>query len=187
MATALLLLPLIAPHARPPQSYRPGGERPRFLRVSSPEVARTAAEEALLLDAGEGAVAIVAPLGLLAELRTMLERAAIESDESTVEELAPAVRLLGAREAKGLEFDHVLVVEPAAMAEEAAGVQGLRHLYVALTRPTKTLTVIYSRKLPGPLGREPQTTNSTRTGSENAPAASARRSSSPTAARPSSP
>ena len=49
------------------------------------------------------------------------------------------------RQAKGLEFDHVIVVEPALIAERE---QGLRHLYVALTRPTKTLVVLHSRPLP---------------------------------------
>ena len=43
---------------------------------------------------------------------------------------------------KGLEFDHVVVVEPALI---AAHEQGLRELYVALTRPTKTLVVVHAR------------------------------------------
>jgi DNA helicase IV len=58
-------------------------------------------------------------------------------DELTVPVLTP-------REAKGLEFDHVVVVEPAAIAEEG-GDGGLRELYVALTRPTQTLVVVHSR------------------------------------------
>jgi DNA helicase IV len=53
--------------------------------------------------------------------------------------------VLTPRQAKGLEFDHVVVVEPALIAERE---QGLRHLYVALTRPTKTLVVLHARKLP---------------------------------------
>jgi DNA helicase IV len=40
-------------------------------------------------------------------------------------------------------------VEPAAIAEE--GEQGLRELYVALTRPTKTLVVVHARPLPDSL------------------------------------
>jgi DNA helicase IV len=55
--------------------------------------------------------------------------------------------VLTARTAKGLEFDHVVVVEPAAIADEG-GEQGLRELYVALTRPTKTLVVVHARPLP---------------------------------------
>ena len=56
--------------------------------------------------------------------------------------------LLTARQAKGLEFDHVVVVEPALM---AAREQGLRELYVALTRPTRTLVVVHALPLPPPL------------------------------------
>ena len=44
------------------------------------------------------------------------------------------------------EFDHVIVVEPAAIADESP--QGLRALYVALTRPTQRLVVVHARPLP---------------------------------------
>jgi DNA helicase IV len=53
-----------------------------------------------------------------------------------------------------MEFDHVIVVEPALLVEEAAGGQGLRELYVALTRPTTTLVVVHARPLPPELGVE---------------------------------
>jgi DNA helicase IV len=43
-----------------------------------------------------------------------------------------------------------VVVEPAAVADD--GDRGLRELYVALTRPTKTLVVVHARALPEPLG-----------------------------------
>jgi DNA helicase IV len=49
--------------------------------------------------------------------------------------------------AGGLEFGHVVVVEPAAIVEEG----GLRELYVALTRPTKALVVLHERPLPAEL------------------------------------
>ncbi|GAA3433787.1 HelD family protein [Kutzneria kofuensis] len=48
--------------------------------------------------------------------------------------------------AKGLEFDHVVVLEPAEIA--AAGATGLRLLYIALTRAISRLTVLHSRPLP---------------------------------------
>ena len=47
-----------------------------------------------------------------------------------------------------MEFDHVIVVEPALIVEEGGGGQGLRELYVALTRPTTTLVVVHARELP---------------------------------------
>jgi len=80
----------------------------------------------------EGLLALIVPEEL-AEI-------AVE-DESLYE----GVPVLTPRQAKGLEFDHVVVVEPALIAERE---QGLRHLYVALTRPTKTLIVLHSRPLP---------------------------------------
>jgi DNA helicase IV len=146
MELALPLLPRIAPHARPPEAYRRGGEPPRF--VCDPDVARRAAEEAVLADAGEGSVAVIAPLALVPEVRELLERSLVDVEASTVEDLAPAVRVLDAREAKGLEFDHVVLAEPAAIVAEVEGVQGWRHLYVALTRATKTLTIVHAEPLP---------------------------------------
>ena len=59
--------------------------------------------------------------------------------------------MLTPREAKGMEFDHVIVVEPALIVEEAVEGQGLRELYVALTRPTQRLIVVHARPLPDEL------------------------------------
>ncbi|GAB7105734.1 hypothetical protein JCM4814A_40480 [Streptomyces phaeofaciens JCM 4814] len=61
-----------------------------------------------------------------------------------------SVSVLTAGEAKGLEFDHVVVVEPAAIAVD--GVAGPRYLYVALTRCTQSLTVVHQQPLPGWIG-----------------------------------
>ena len=62
-----------------------------------------------------------------------------------------AVQTLTARAAKGLEFDRVVLVEPAAIVDEHGGVEGLRALYVALTRATKTLVVVHAEPLPDAL------------------------------------
>ena len=53
--------------------------------------------------------------------------------------------------AKGLEFDQVVLVEPALVVAGEAGVDtggGLRDLYVAMTRPTQQLTIVHARDLP---------------------------------------
>ncbi|MGP9017694.1 HelD family protein [Streptomyces sp. BR1] len=61
-----------------------------------------------------------------------------------------SVAILTPVEAKGLEFDHVVVVEPAGIvAGESVGV---RHLYVALTRCTQSLTVVHDLPLPSQIG-----------------------------------
>ena len=59
-------------------------------------------------------------------------------------------------DAKGLEFDSVLLVDPAAVLAE--GVRGHSDLYVALTRPTQRLAVLHPGELPHELDRltEPQ-------------------------------
>ena len=62
------------------------------------------------------------------------------------------IAVLTPREAKGMEFDHVIAVEPAQIVEEAVEGQGLRELYVALTRPTTSLVLVHSRPLPPELG-----------------------------------
>ena len=56
-----------------------------------------------------------------------------------------AVQAMSAREAKGLEFDSVVVVEPADVATVPSD------LYVALTRPTKRLVLVHAQPLPGGL------------------------------------
>lgn len=60
----------------------------------------------------------------------------------------PEARLtvLPASTAKGLEYDHVVVVEPSAIVR--AGPRGLNRLYVALTRTVSRLHIVHSAPLP---------------------------------------
>src|SRR5205807_913075 len=51
--------------------------------------------------------------------------------------------------AKGLEFDHVVLVEPSSIATGEA--YGLRRLYVALTRAVSRLSVFHAEPLPAEL------------------------------------
>ncbi len=133
MALALPLLERIAPDVEPPLAYRVGADPPRVVRADSPLAA--AYEHAAQLAEDEGLLALIAPGSLRGEDGVAL------FDETRVAVLTP-------REAKGMEFDHVVVVEPALIVEEAVEGQGLRELYVALTRPTRTLVVVHSRPLP---------------------------------------
>ena len=62
------------------------------------------------------------------------------------------VELVPASIAKGLEFDRVVVVEPAAVVDAEPDLRtGLRRLYVVLTRAVSELTVVHAEPLPGPL------------------------------------
>ena len=60
--------------------------------------------------------------------------------------IARPVTLVAAPAVKGLEFDAVVVVEPAAIA--GSDVRGLRLLYVALTRPIRHLSIVHAEPLP---------------------------------------
>ena len=138
MALALPLLDHIAPDVVPPVAYRAGAEPPRIVPAESPLDAAYAV--AARLAEAEGLLAVIAPPSLRGDAE-----AAPGSifDDTRLSVLTP-------REAKGMEFDHVIVVEPALIVEEAVGGhgQGLRELYVALTRPTTTLVVVHARPLP---------------------------------------
>ena len=136
MALALPLLEHIAPDVEPPVAYRAGADPPRIVRADASLDAAFA--EAAELAGSEGLLAVIAPPSLRGDADASL------FDESRVSVLTP-------REAKGMEFDHVILVEPALIVEEAARGQGLRELYVALTRPTTTLVVVHSRPLPAEL------------------------------------
>ena len=135
MDVALPLLDTIAPDVAPPIAYRTGADAPRVQHVEQHELLAAAYREAGRLAGEDGLLAVIAPDELAAELEP--------------EELWDGIPVLTPRRAKGLEFDHVVVVEPALI---AAGDQGLRALYVALTRPTRTLVVVHSRPLPAELG-----------------------------------
>ena len=135
MNLALPLLDVVAPGVAPPVAFRSGAAEPRIERVAESDLVTAALRETLALAREEGLLAVILPAVLVPEL----------TGHSAYDDGIP---LLSPRRAKGLEFDHVVVVEPALIAD---GETGLRELYVALTRPTRTLVVVHSRPLPAPL------------------------------------
>ncbi len=91
---------------------------------------------------GGGRMAVIAPRAALPDLRVALAPWLSSSDD----ELRARVVLLSGEQAKGLEFDIVVVVDPASMAAE--GHHGHRALFVALTRPTQRLVLAHFGELP---------------------------------------
>jgi DNA helicase IV len=130
MEVALPLLDTIAPDVAPPISYRTGAEPPKVHRVEEEHLLTEAYREAARFADTDGLIALIVPEELA-------------DDALASAPLYDGVPLLTPRQAKGLEFDHVVVVEPALI--------DLRELYVALTRPTKTLVVVHARPLPDQL------------------------------------
>ncbi|WP_151526529.1 HelD family protein [Serinicoccus kebangsaanensis] len=155
---AARLLPSMAPDLAPPESVR---SNPGRLDLVAVDDAVAGAVEATRAAAGhEGSVGVVVPDAWVPRVGTALVGAGVEHEvldgEHTEDdpELAVRVRvfLVPATVAKGLEFDQVVVVEPAAIAAaEPDERTGLRRLYVVLTRAVSGLTVVHADPLPGPL------------------------------------
>ena len=115
-----------------PRAVRTAGTRPRHL-VATDEVAATAVAVVELLAARGGTVGVLADAGEVAGLEAALLAAvpAVEQDR---------LRVLEVRESKGLEFDDVVVVGPDRIV--ARSEVGTHQLYVAVTRSTRSLTVV---------------------------------------------
>ena len=86
---------------------------------------------------------------LAAVLRSQGVAVTIPGVESDSDVDAARVILLPASLAKGLEYDHVIVVEPAEIV--SAEPRGLNRLYVVLTRAVSRLSIVHSRPLPAPM------------------------------------
>ncbi|WP_326667090.1 AAA family ATPase [Streptomyces canus] len=94
--------------------------------------------------AHEGSVGVIAADADVERVRQALDAAGIVS--AGPDELGARVSVVPAGVVKGLEYDHVVAVEPAAIAE--AEERGLHRLYVVLTRAVSRLVVVHGRPLP---------------------------------------
>ncbi len=163
VALASQVLAVAAPSITPPRPVRQSGFIPRIHRVSrsalDTAVAQVAAEEVAAV--APGRVAVLGPAVLLPEVTRALIDAGldpIDPRDPNGDGLAAGLVVMPADETNGLEFDSVVVVEPSlitAVGDEPSGeappvatTRGLRTLYVALTRPTKRLSVVHAEPLP---------------------------------------
>ena len=153
---AARLLPRIAPTLQPPTSVRRTRGELRVDRVPDPVAA--AADRLTGLLAREGSVGVVVPDSLVGAVSGALgdveHRVLGGASDDAEEEWDTRVEVVPAGLAKGLEFDHVLLLEPAAVvAGEHDRVTGLRRLYVCLTRAVTSLQVLHAEELPAELGK----------------------------------
>ncbi|MCM2415621.1 AAA family ATPase [Streptomyces sp. RKAG290] len=123
------------PSFEPPGSVRSTGEVP-WTRDAGADLAGAVAQAVAELTPAEGRLAVIAPRALHDEIAAPLDGVTAGAEP----DLTHPVVLLDPRQAKGLEFDHVLVVEPARY--------GKSDLYVALTRATQRLGIIHREELP---------------------------------------
>jgi DNA helicase IV len=149
MALAARVLRVAAPELAPPRSIREDGSPPRIVRVgphgSLPD-AIVDATQVELESVAPGQVAVVCPQSMVEAVSAALSAGGIEHGQATRHGLDQQVTVVPVGLVKGLELDAALVIEPAAIVAEEA--QGLRALYVALTRATKRLAVVHQRDLP---------------------------------------
>jgi DNA helicase IV len=164
---AARLLPKIAPALKPPHSVR------RHRGELELRAAEAIGEELLASITrtmiNEGTVGVIVADDAVTKVRKLLESAAMEyevlGEDPQIFDvhadlpradpaIAPALKpiLVPAALAKGLEFDHVVLLEPAdIVAGEPDEVTGLRRLYVCLTRAVTSLVVVYGAELPAAL------------------------------------
>ncbi|MEU1407053.1 ATP-dependent DNA helicase [Streptomyces sp. NPDC005728] len=125
------------PGFEPPSSVRSTGVRP-WVRATD-DLPGAVAEAVGELTPAEGRLAVIAPRHLHRKLAARLDGVTAGAEP----DLTRTVVLLDPRQSKGLEFDSVLVVEPARY--------GTSDLYVALTRATQRLGVLHTGALPDAL------------------------------------
>jgi DNA helicase IV len=164
---AARLLPQIAPALKPPHSVRTHrGELDLRLTDRIGDELVEAINQAMH---NEGTVGLIVADAAVPGIRKLLEARHIDYDMLGEDpavfdrqadshrsdlEVAPRLKpiLVSAALAKGLEFDHVVLVEPAdIVAGEADQVIGLRRLYVCLTRAVTSLVVVHAAELPAAL------------------------------------
>lgn len=159
------VLAAAAPGLVPPRPVRRSGRFPEIVHAEPHDLSERVAEitERELAAVGDGRLAVLAPDALIPSLhRAMRERGLdpVDPRDRAGPGLAAPLVFLPVGSSNGLEFDAVVVVEPALIAaglgggEErpaAATPRGLRTLYVALTRPTRRLTLVHAQPLPASL------------------------------------
>ena len=139
-ALAAKLLPVAAPGVPAPEVVRDGPAEPRVHRVALAERADRAVAVAADYAAEGEFVGIVCPERCRREVEAALAANGLAWSSAERGELGSAINLVAPREAKGLEFDAVVVVEPEQIVAEDE--RGHRMLYTALTRTTKRLDIV---------------------------------------------
>jgi DNA helicase IV len=148
MTVAADVLAAVDPSLQPPRSVRTAGEGPWAARVQSATLATEliAAVRREAAAAAQGRVGVLVPAGLEESLGQRLTAAIPEAAVGEQPDLLNHIVLMTVRQAKGLEFDSVIVVEPDEIIAESP--RGLSDLYVAVTRATRRLGVLHTADLP---------------------------------------
>ncbi len=158
---AARLLPVIAPGLRPPTSVRRARGELSVARAEPAALTALLTSTVRAAVAGVGSVGVITPDARLGGVVDTLSAAGIGhvvlgalGDEPDLQvEFDAKLDVVPASLAKGLEFDHVVLLDPSGVvAGEADRVTGLRRLYVCLTRAVTSLRIVHGTALPEELG-----------------------------------
>jgi DNA helicase IV len=151
MVLAGRVLAAVDPSMPVPRSVRDSGVQPWLATVDaddlSTQLAKAVASEVTAVDGGR--VGVIVPVGRLAALGAAVAETVPDAAVGEESDLDADVVVLSVRQAKGLEFDTVVVADPAGIAAESP--RGLSDLYVALTRSTNRLGVLSPGEFPAAL------------------------------------
>lgn len=153
LAVASRVLVAIDPQARVPRAVRESGRQPWWERIDAPDRLADRLVELVRREVpavGDGRVGVIVPAGSATVLGEAVRAAIDQVALGEQPDLEATVVVFTVSQAKGLEFDSVVVVDPAAILAESP--RGLNDLYVALTRATSRLGVLYPGELPPVLG-----------------------------------
>ncbi|HEX6969627.1 MAG TPA: ATP-binding domain-containing protein, partial [Micromonosporaceae bacterium] len=143
MALANRLLARIDPSVEPPRAVRETGVPPWQRSVDPASLAQRLVEAVRdeVVEVDGGRLGVIVPAGRLDELGRAVRAALPAAAVGENAELTSPVVVLTVGQAKGLEFDSVVVADPGRIVSESP--RGLSDLYVALTRATQRLGVLY--------------------------------------------
>lgn len=127
-----------------PRPIRSSGVEPRFVSGSSAPPIRAAINEVRFHLKGGRSVGLVSAETSLREVAAALRYEGLEFGDGEETTLRP-ITLVSAAGSKGLEFDAVVIVEPSDIAEAPSG---LSELFVATTRTTSGLSIVFGKPLP---------------------------------------
>lgn len=160
-----------------PESVREEGRLPRAIRATQDSLSTMALSQAsglisqargsgadLLRPDGDlssadfefdpGLVAIICSPTIVSTILSHAVELGITVGDVAADGISEQISVVTASQSKGLEFDHVIVVEPAEVVRTSSN--GLNALFVAMTRATQSLTMLHSLPLPEPIAQSPE-------------------------------
>ncbi|WP_285555504.1 HelD family protein [Actinoplanes regularis] len=151
MAVAADVLAEVGSGVKPPRSVRSAGVNPWARQVPAgllaEELIADVRKEAAAMEPGR--VGVLVPARLEPSLGAALVAAVPGAAVGEQPDLRNQVVLMTVRQAKGLEFDSVLVICPDEIIAESP--RGMSDLYVAVTRATQRLGIVHTAPLPAVL------------------------------------